>query len=114
MITTQNINTDITLKPRSFSLIDYINKKIQQEEKNGIGIAVILIMVSTMIASFSAALAIHKQINIIPLAFTCISAMGANAVAISQRPFKYIAWAFIISIVGNIGMIIYQLALLAI
>lgn len=90
-------------------IISFINEKIQAEEKNAIGIAVILIIAGTMIASISAALAVHGEIAILPLIFSCVSAMGANAIAISQRPFKMIVWAFAINILGNSLLIIYQI-----
>ena len=98
-------------KVANFNLITAINNRIDKEKENAIGISVILIMAGTMIASFSAALAVHGEINILPLIFTCISAMGANAIAISQRPFRIVAWAFIVNILGNILLIIYQLML---
>lgn len=90
-----------------------LNSWIAAEEKNAMGISIILIMVGTMIASISAALAVHKEIALLPLIFTCISAMGANAIVISQRSFKTIVWAFIINILGNIFLIAYQLINLA-
>lgn len=86
-----------------------LNDWIAAEEKNAMGISIILLILGTMIASISAALAVHKEIAILPLIFTCISAMGANAIVISQRSFKTIIWAFIINILGNILLIAYQL-----
>ncbi|WP_299162418.1 hypothetical protein [uncultured Tenacibaculum sp.] len=112
MSTTKHLTVSNSINASlNFNLISIINKKIAQEKENAIGISVILIMIGTMIASFSAALAVHGEVNILPLAFTCISAMGANAIAISQRAFKTVAWAFIINILGNILLIIYQLIL---
>ncbi|CAL2103171.1 conserved membrane protein of unknown function [Tenacibaculum sp. 190130A14a] len=102
------VNTSIKEKS-SFNIINLINKRIDQEKENAIGLAVVFIMVGTMIASISAALAIHGKINLFALVFSCITAMGANATAISQQPFKTIVWAFIINIIGNILLIIYQL-----
>lgn len=91
------------------SLLELINSWIKKEEKNAIGIAILFIMVGTMIASISAALAIQDEIAYFPLIFTCLSAMGANVMAISQQSFKIITWAFIINILGNLLLIIYQL-----
>ncbi|WP_272149372.1 hypothetical protein [Tenacibaculum aiptasiae] len=114
MSTTKQLTvSNLNAKTLNFNPIKTINQKIAEEKKNAIGISVILIMIGTMIASFSAALAVHGEVNLFPLIFTCVSAMGANALAISQRPFKVVAWGFIINILGNILLIIYQLALLA-
>ena len=108
-ITKQLPVTNSINKEFSFSLINIINRKIEQEKDNAIGIAVILIMLGTMIASISAALAIHKNVNLFALIFSCITAMGANATAISQRSFKTIVWVFLFNIIGNVLLIIYQL-----
>ncbi|CAM1347487.1 hypothetical protein [Tenacibaculum crassostreae] len=100
-----------TSKKLNVNLITAINNKIKAHESNAIGISVILIMVGTMIASITAALAAHEKINMFFLMFACISAMGANAAAISQRSFKTVVWAFIINIIGNILSIIYLLTI---
>ena len=110
MSITKQLPLEASIKEKtSFNLITLINKRIERESENAIGLAVVFIMVGTMIASISAALAIHGSINLFALIFSCITAMGANAVAISQRPFKTIVWAFIINIIGNILLVIYQL-----
>ncbi|TDQ25802.1 hypothetical protein [Tenacibaculum caenipelagi] len=96
-------------KTTGFGIITYINKKINEGEKNRIGISIILITVGSMIASITAALAVDGKVNLFALIFACVTAMGANAVAISQRSFKTIAWAFIINILGNIILIFYLL-----
>lgn len=108
-----NTITNNKQKPTTFNIFQTINQEIEAQQSNAMGIAIILIIAGTMIASISAALAVHKTIAYFPLVFTCISAMGANAMAISQRSFKTIAWSFIISITGNIFLIIYQLMTLA-
>lgn len=100
-----------TSKTFNINFISAINDRIKAEEKNAIGLSVILIMAGTMIASVTSALAAHGEINMFFLMFACISAMGANAAAISQRSFKTIVWAFIINILGNILSIIYLLAI---
>lgn len=100
-----------TSKTFNINFISAINDRIKAEEKNAIGLSIILIMAGTMIASVTAALAAHGEINMFFLMFACISAMGANAAAISQRSFKTIVWAFIINILGNILSIIYLLAI---
>ena len=110
MDTTNSIPANITIsKQRNFSLVSVINNWVKKEQENAFGISILFIMVGTMVASISAALAIHGDIAYFPLAFTCLSAMGANVTAISQRPFKVVTWAFIINIIGNLLLIIYQL-----
>ena len=112
MNTVQQLTVNSTTsKTLNLNFISAINKRIKAEEKNAIGLSVILIMAGTMIASVTAALAAHGEINMFFLMFACISAMGANAIAISQRSFKTIVWAFIINILGNILSIIYLLTL---
>lgn len=110
MNTTNTITQTKTYKKElSFHSITKLNDWIATEEKNAMGISIILLILGTMIASISAALAVHNEIALFPLIFTCISAMGANAIVISQRSFKTIIWAFIINILGNILLIAYQL-----
>lgn len=110
MSITKQLTVSTSIKERTnFNPIALINKKIEEESENAIGLSVVFIMVGTMIASISAALAIHGPINLFALLFSCITAMGANATAISQRPFKTIVWAFMINIIGNILLIVYQL-----
>ncbi|MDX8554649.1 hypothetical protein MK851_13580 [Tenacibaculum sp. 1B UA] len=110
MVTTENLTTEKTLqKTNSMGITAYINKKIAEGERNSIGVSIILITVGSMIASITAALAIDGEVHLFALIFACVTAMGANATAISQQPFKIIAWAFIINIVGNISLIFYLL-----
>ena len=110
MVTTEQLivnNSIITFSKLNF--ISIINNKIAQEENNAFGISIILLMASSMIASFSAALSVHGEVNILALVITCISAMGANAVAISQRSLKTVVWTFFFAVLANIILIIYQL-----
>ncbi|WP_428743073.1 hypothetical protein [Tenacibaculum sp.] len=110
MVTTENLTTEkVYQKTTRLGILTYINQKIAEGEKNSIGISIILITVGSMIASITAALAVDGDVNLFALIFACATAMGANAVAISQRPFKAIVWAFIISFLGNIFMIFYQI-----
>ena len=106
MITTEQILVqNSTFKFYKLNFLSTINHKIAQEKENAFGISLILLMVSSMIASFSAALAVHGNVNIFALAITCISAMGGNAVAISQRSLKTVVWTFFTAIL----LIIYQI-----
>ncbi len=108
MITTNEITTEKTFQiTNNTGILAYINKKIAEGERNSIGVSIMLITVGSMIASITAALAVNGDVNFFALVFACITAMGANATAISQRPFKIIAWAFIINIIGNISLIFY-------
>lgn len=108
MIATKNTTIDHISYNKPTSIIDLINQKIEKEQHNSIGISVILIIVNTMIASATAALAIHGEVSMFILMFACVTAMGTNAAVFSQRAFKYVAWAGIISIIGNSILAIYQ------
>lgn len=115
MISTKNTTiTSIPYKRTSIiqDVFALVNNKIEKEKENAFGITVLIIMISTMIASVSAALAIYKDFSFVILAFTLITSMGTNAAAFSQSPFKYVVWAGIISIVGNTFLVFYQLFLL--
>lgn len=90
------------------SLVQKINKLIEKEKSNSIGISLALIMFGTGIASITAALAVDNNSFFI-LMLATIAAMGANVTAISQRSFKTVSWAFIINISLNILLIVYQL-----
>ncbi|RLK02163.1 hypothetical protein [Tenacibaculum discolor] len=110
MVTTENLTSEkMNQRTSLLGFLAYINQKIAEGEKYSIGISIILITVGSMIASFTAALAVDGDVNLFALIFACVTAMGANAAAISQRPFKTIVWAFIISFLGNIFMIFYQI-----
>lgn len=110
MITTEQILVEnSTFKFYKLNFLSTINHKIAQEKENAFGISLILLMISSMIASFSAALAVHGNVNVFILAITCISAMGANAVAISQRSLKTVVWSFFVTILINVLLIIHQI-----
>ncbi len=108
MITINNTEIRSNTYNKKATIIDLINRKIEKEKDNSIGITIVLIMINTMIASVSVALSIYNDISFIPLIFGCVAAMGTNAAAFSQSPFKYIAWACIISVLGNSLLAIYQ------
>lgn len=109
MITTDNTAIQNITYTKSTNIIDLINNKIKAEQENAFGITVLFIMISTMIASATAALAIHHQFSFVYLALALVTAMGTNATAFSQSPFKYVAWAGVISITTNIVLILMQL-----
>lgn len=93
---------------RSFNLLQYVNLIIERERANAIGITIMLIMFGTGIASITAALSVHGDVSIPILMTATFLAMGANATAISQQPFKTIVWAFILNITINSLLLIYQ------
>ncbi|SNR16100.1 hypothetical protein [Tenacibaculum jejuense] len=109
MITTDNTAIQNITYTKPTNIIDLINHKIKVEQENAFGITVLFIMISTMISSATAALAIHHQFSFMYLALALVTAMGTNATAFSQSPFKYVAWAGIISITTNIVLILMQL-----
>lgn len=93
---------------KSFNVLHSINHIIEREKTNAIGITIMLIMFGTGIASITAALSVHGEVSIPILMTATFFAMGANATAISQQPFKTIVWAFIINITINSLLLIYQ------
>ena len=95
-------------KSQKLNLIQRINRLVEKEKSNSIGISIALIMFGTGIASITAALAVDNNSFFILMLATA-AAMGANVTAISQRSFKTISWAFIINISLNILLIAYQL-----
>lgn len=97
------------METKKRSLLNFINKKIEREKENAIGISIALIMLGTGIASLSAALSVHKEVSMIILMTTTTLAMGANVTILSQQSFKVIVWAFLINIIVNSFLIIYQL-----
>lgn len=110
MTTTEQLTVNNeTIKFSKLNIIDIINNKIKQEESNAIGISIILLIASSMVASFSAALSVHHDVNLFALIVTCVSAMGANAIALSLQTFKAITWGFLTAIIINVLLIIYQL-----
>lgn len=93
---------------KSFNLLHYVNHIIERERTNSIGITIMFIMFGTGIASITAALSVHGEVSIPILMTSTLFAMGANATAISQQPFKTIVWAFILNITINSLLLIYQ------
>lgn len=111
MALAKNINTVIKdSKSIQFNLINTINKKIEEEKQNAFGISIIIITVGTMIASINAAFALHGNVSYFILAMSLILCTTTNVSAISQQPFKVVAWSFIINVLVNSFLIIYQIS----
>lgn len=104
------LTTQVTEK-RVFTLnlVKRINDKIKKEKENAIGISIAFVMIGTGLASFTAALAVYKELSLPILMTVTILAMATNAAVISQQPLKTTAWLFIISIIVNIVLLIYQI-----
>lgn len=94
---------------KNLNLLSYVNQIIEREKTNAIGITIMLIMFGTGIASITAALSVNGEVSLPILITSTLFAMGANATAISQQPFKTIVWAFILNITINSLLLIYQL-----
>lgn len=107
-IITSNIEQRNEIK---LSLINWVNNIIKREEKNSLGITLMYVMVGTGVASLTAALSVSN--NILILMITTCLAMGTNASILSQQKFKISSWLFIISILINTGLLIYQIAKLS-
>lgn len=93
---------------KHFNIFQYVNRIIKREKTNAIGISIMLIMVGTGIASITAALAVNGEVSLPILMTSTLFAMGANATAISQQPFKTVVWAFVLNIAINSLLLIYQ------
>lgn len=94
----------------SFNIISHINKAIEREAINAIGISVALIMLGTCLASITVALSASKGMFVL-LMLCAVLAMGANVVALSQRSFKTVVWSFIINVGINFIALIYLVSL---
>ncbi|WP_299053000.1 hypothetical protein [uncultured Polaribacter sp.] len=100
-------------KKSSYSIFSYINNKIILEKENAIGITIILIMVGTMIASLTAAMAVQSNFSLPILMAATITAMAANVTAISQQSFQTIVWVFLANIFINSSLLVYQIILIS-
>ncbi len=98
-----------TQKTITFSPILWVNQFISREKTNAIGITLGYIMAGSGVGSITAALSIHNVINM-PILMTSISlAMATNCVVLSQQSFKITTWVFIVSIIVNSLLLIFQL-----
>lgn len=94
------------------SIINKINKIIKREEKNAIGITLMYVMVGSGIASLTAALAVNGAVSVAILILSASLAMGTNAAVLSQQTFKTSSWFFIVNVVINSALLIYQALML--
>ena len=104
------LTTQLTEKRAfTFNLIKYVNAKIEKEIENAIGVSIAFVMIGTGLASITAALAVHRELSLPVLMMATILAMATNAAVISQQPLKTTAWLFLVSIVVNIILLVYQI-----
>ena len=108
MITAKNITVTTTAK-KNVSIIEMINNKIKKEQENSFGNTMLFVMISTMISSISIGLALHDGFSFPIVALSATTAMGTNAAAFSQSPFKYVVWLGLISIITNTLLVFLQL-----
>ena len=107
------INTYTKGETSRFSLINWINKSIEREQKNAIGISLIYVMVGSGIASLTAALSVNGTVSLPIIITTACLAMGTNAAVLSQQPFKLSTWFFIVSVTINTVLLGYQIVKLS-
>ena len=100
-------------KTITFSPITWINDFIKREETNALGITLAYIMIGTGIGSITAALSVHNTVNLFILMTSASLAMATNASALSQQPFKTTTWLFIVNVIVNTALLIYQLIMLS-
>jgi predicted nucleic acid binding AN1-type Zn finger protein len=96
-------------KKKIFTPILWVHNFVEKEKTNALGITLIYIMVGTGIGSLTAALSVHNTVNVFILMLSVSLAMTTNAAVLSQQSFKTTTWLFIISIIANIIMLIYQI-----
>lgn len=106
-------NTFTKQKTTSFSPIVKVNEYVEKEKTNALGITLVYIMVGTGIGSLTAALSVHNSVNLLILMTSASLAMATNAAALSQQPFKITTWFFIINVLINTALLIYQLIILS-
>ena len=82
-------------------LIDKINTVIDREQNNYYGIMTLAITAGSCLAGVAAMFILQSGAPIWQLATVAATAMGSNAMAIGQAPFKTFAWSFLISAVAS-------------
>ena len=106
-------STSLNKKTKTLTLINSINKFIEKEKVNSIGITLVYIMVGTGLGSISAAMsALHNTVNLFVLSLSVCLAMATNAAVLSQQSFKITTWLFIINVIANVLMLIYLISTL--
>lgn len=93
----------------NFSIINWVNSIIEREQKNNLGICVFYVMVGSGVASLTAAFAVYGSVSVPILIISSCLAMGTNASVLSQQTFKISSWFFLVSIIINTALLIYQL-----
>jgi hypothetical protein len=78
-------------------LINKINSVIDREESNQYGIMTLAITAGSCLAGIAAMFILQNDAATWQLGTVAATAMGSNAMAIGQAPFKTFAWSFIIS-----------------
>lgn len=90
------------------SLVTFINDFINKEKKNSVGICALYMTVGTAIASITVAFSVYGNINIAVYMTAIFLAMMTNVSALSLQTFKTTTWLFIVSVIINIAMLLYQ------
>jgi hypothetical protein len=96
----------------NFHPINFINKKIEAEKNNAIGIPVFVIMYNTGIASLTVGLSLHQNISYLILAISTILTMTILVLVLNVTKLKTLIWFFLISSLVNTILLFYQILML--
>ena len=94
---------------KSTNVFTFINNFINKERTNYYGLAALYMTVGTAIASLTVAFAVFGNINVFIYMTAIFLAMMTNVSAISLQSFKTTTWLFIISVLINVSLLVYQL-----
>ncbi|MGK0414860.1 MAG: hypothetical protein ACJA1B_003089 [Polaribacter sp.] len=89
-----------------------MNRKIEADKNNEIGVPILLIMYNTGISSLTAGLSLYINVSYVILAISIILAMSTLVAVLDVMKFKFIVWFCLISILINIILFIYQIIML--
>ncbi|WOC40359.1 hypothetical protein [Polaribacter sp. HL-MS24] len=111
------MNTNTTIKnplnvnkTSKLAFINCVNTYVEKEKENSIGISLFYIMVGSGIASITAALAVEGDVSMPILITAAVLSMGTNVCVLGQLPFKISTWSFIVSVIVNVFLLVYQIA----
>lgn len=111
MNTNTTINNPLNVKKTSkLAFINWVNSYIEREKENSIGISIVYIIVGSGIASITAALASYGAVSMPILITAAVLSMGTNVCVLGQLPFKISTWSFIVSVIVNVFLLVYQIA----
>ncbi len=91
------------------SVIDKINRKIDENSFNYYGVMSASILLGSCIASGAVMAILANEAAMWQLYLICCVAMASNAASISHSPIRWVVWTFIINLVLSIIFIVINL-----